>query len=76
MKKLLILVLVFNSIAIQSQEKPDKYKLPELKMKLNEDGTHFIKAGMVAQFWGRYNESNNGTTVDGYVKNSTSDLGL
>jgi hypothetical protein len=75
MKSILISALLIVNIA-QAQDKPKDYKLPELKKNLNEDGSHFIKAGMVAQFWGRYNENNSGTTVDGYAQNSTSDLGI
>jgi len=75
MKKILIYCLLFAG-SLNAQDKPKDYKLPEIKKTLNEDGSHFIKAGMVAQFWGRYNENNNGTTVDGYLQKNTSDLAI
>jgi Phosphate-selective porin O and P len=59
-----------------SQETKTKVKIPELKKNLNESGSQFIKASFVAQFWGRYNENNPGTLVDGYPQSTTSDIGL
>jgi len=75
MKKTFIYCLLFMG-GINAQEKPQDYNLPEIKKSLNEDGSHFIKAGILAQFWGRYNENNNGTTVDGYPQKNTSDLAI
>ena len=46
----------------------------EMKLKLNEDGTHYLKWTFLNQVWLRYNESNPGTTVMGEpaVRPSTS----
>ncbi len=70
---LLSITLIFQSFA---QESKPNYKLLELKKNLNESGSQFIKATFLGQFWGRYNESNTGTLVDGYSQSSTSDLGI
>ncbi len=59
-----------------SQESKANYAFPELKKKLNESGSQFIKASFVAQFWGRYNENNPGTKVDGTLQDYTSDIGI
>ncbi len=75
MKNSIILCLLLHS-GLHAQVKLKDYKLPEIKKNLNESGSLFIKAGMVAQFWGRYNESNNGTTVDGYLQKNTSDIAI
>jgi len=48
----------------------------ELKVNLNEDGSHYLKATVTAQIWARYNQSNTGTTVFGYNKPETFDIGL
>lgn len=59
-----------------SQDKSGNYKLPELKKTFNESGSQYIKATVLGQFWGRYNDNNPGTTVDGYAEKATSDLGI
>lgn len=59
-----------------SQESKPTFQFPELKKNLNESGSHFIKTSFVAQFWGRYNENNPGTLVDGFSQNTTSDIGI
>ena len=42
-----------------------KQELEELRLTLNDDGSHFIKATFLNQVWLRCNESNPGTTVLG-----------
>lgn len=49
---------------------------PELKIKFNDDGSHYLKATIAAQVWGRYNENNPGTTIYGFESPSTFDIGL
>lgn len=55
-----------------TKEKPNK----DLTFNLNEDGSNYIDVNLVTQIWFRYNQSNPGTTVFGYEKNETFDIGL
>jgi hypothetical protein len=59
----------------QSSGEPQK-ELDELRLKLNESGSHYIKATILNQVWLRYNESNPGTTVLGDPTSETFDIGL
>lgn len=68
----LILILSLSSLQVISQTKPDR----ELKINLNDDGSHYLKATFTGQVWMRYNESNPGTTVNGYKEPHTYDIGL
>ena len=56
------------------QEKPKEAR--ELKMNLNETGSHYIKATFLNQVWLRYNQSNPGTHVLNEPKAETFDIGL
>lgn len=64
--------LVAQSDAEQKKTLPNK----SLKFDLNEDGSHYLKASFTAQIWARYNQSNPGTTIYGYEKSETFDIGL
>lgn len=55
---------------------PHKNKIEELRLKLNDDGTHYLKMVFLNQVWFRYNDSNPGTTVLGEQANQTFDIGL
>jgi hypothetical protein len=79
------ILLLFSVGAAFAQEKtkdetpvpaPPKKELEELRLKLNEDGSHYIKATILNQVWLRYNESNPGTTVLGDATSETFDIGL
>ena len=57
--------------------KPEpKKEIEELRLKLNEDGSHFIKATFLNQIWFRGNQSNPGTTALGEPAAQTFDIGL
>jgi len=58
----------------QAQEKPKE--LSELKLNLNETGSHYIKATFLNQVWFRYNQSNPGTRVLSDPTSQTFDIGL
>lgn len=45
-------------------------------IKLNEDGSHYMKFTLTNQIWSRYNQSNPGTTVEGTPKSETFDIGI
>lgn len=49
---------------------------PEMKYKLNDDGSHYIKATFLNQVWLRFNQSNPGTQVLGEPADNTFDIGL
>src|ERR1700752_4337131 len=72
-------VMVLSSIISFAQTAPvttPKPELEEIKTKLNEDGSHFIKFTFSNQTWLRFNQSNPGTTVIGERANQTVDIGL
>ncbi|MFL5753654.1 MAG: hypothetical protein ACJ76F_09620 [Bacteroidia bacterium] len=47
-----------------------------LKIYLNNDSTHYVKATGLAQIWVRFNENNPGSTVSGTKQSQTFDVGL
>ncbi len=63
--------IVFST---KAQDKPKE--IEELKIKLTEDGSRFIKATFLNQVWLRANQSNPGTTVLGDPTSKTFDIGL
>lgn len=72
MKKMVFAVCMLTAGVLRAQTKPDR----ELKMNLNDSGTHYMKATFTGQIWARYNESNPGTTIGGFEKSNTFDIGL
>lgn len=74
---MLFLNLIFLS-HISAQLKGDikKKEISELRLKLNEDGSHYVKFNVLGQFWLRYNESNPGTTVLKNAATKTFDIGI
>lgn len=75
MKKIFAsMALLWTVSFAYSQEKPKE--TTELKMNLNESGSHYIKATFLNQIWLRYNQSNPGTQVLGEPKAETFDIGL
>ncbi len=75
MNKIIIsLALLCVSLFSFAQEKPKE--ITELKLNLNEDGSHYLKATFLNQVWLRYNESNPGTLVLGQPASQTFDIGL
>jgi len=72
--RVFILPLCVWSISSIAQEKPKE--INELRLNLNEDGSHFLKATFLNQVWLRYNQSNPGTMVLNENNNETVDIGL
>ncbi|HTJ52192.1 MAG TPA: hypothetical protein VL443_22175 [Cyclobacteriaceae bacterium] len=62
--------------AEQPKPKSTANTIDELKLKLNDDGSHFIKATFSNQVWFRFNDSNPGTMSLGEKANQTFDIGL
>ena len=50
--------------------------IEEMKLKLNDEGTHYLKWTFMNQVWLRYNDSNPGTMVLGEPADNTFDIGL
>ncbi|MFM7429182.1 MAG: hypothetical protein ACKO1F_04705 [Flammeovirgaceae bacterium] len=83
MKQILTIILLAQCLSALAQEKkeeattpPPKKEIEELRLKLNEDGSHYLKATFLNQVWFRYNESNSSTTVLGDLTSETFDIGL
>lgn len=74
MKMILAAALVAAAGNALSQEAPKEAE--ELRYKLNESGSHYIKFTLGTQLWLRQNESNPGTLVLGEPANNTFDIGL
>lgn len=76
MKKLLPVLcwIVLAPVILKAQSQPNT--IGEMKLKLNEDGSHYLKWTFTNQVWFRFNESNPGTTVIGEPAGKTFDIGL
>lgn len=68
------LAISLSSLAQEQTQK--KKEIEEMKLNLNEDGSHYLKFTMLGQIWLRYNESNPGTTVLKESKPQTFDVGI
>lgn len=66
-----MLTCTFALAFAQDQPEPKK-EITELKLNLNDDGSHYIKATFLNQVWFRFNESNPGTTILGQTPQSPS----
>ena len=68
----------FSQVAPEQpvQPKAKSNTVEEMKLKLNEDGSHYLKWTFLNQVWLRYNDSNPGTLVMNEAANQTVDLGL
>jgi hypothetical protein len=51
-------------------------QISELRLKLNNDGSHYLKFNLLGQIWLRANQSNPGTTVLKKPESNTFDLGI
>ena len=71
---LLISICVYTP-KLNAQDQPKK-EIDELRLKMNEDGSHYLKMTFLNQVWFRYNDSNPGTTVMGEPADNTFDIGL
>ena len=75
MKKLLtIILLLCGAASVFAQDKPKE--IEEMRLKLNEDGSHYLKATFLNQVWFRYNDSNPYSTAVGSRATETFDIGL
>lgn len=71
-----ILLILLTSIALASFSQSSPNTVNELRLNLNEDGSHYLKGTFLNQVWLRYNQSNPRTTVLGNPAHETFDIGL
>jgi hypothetical protein len=75
-KKIIILFWVVLTPIFLFGQSGNSHTVEEMRLKLNEDGSHYLKWTFMNQVWLRYNDSNPGTTVLGEPANQTFDIGL
>ena len=75
MKPIYLACIVMLSARSAFAQEPPK-ELEELRIKLNESGSHYLKATFLNQVWVRFNDSNPGTCVLGEPASQTMDIGL
>jgi len=79
--KYLTLIFAFFSVffldlsEIKSQTN-SVYNNGELKIKLNEEGSHYIKGTFANQIWLRYTDNNPGSTVFNVPQKEVFDIGI
>jgi len=82
MKKAFLFFLTLAGVNGFAQQVPDEPKkeekktIEELKLKLNDDGSHYIKATFLNQTWFRFADYNPGTTVLTTPTSQGFDIGL
>jgi hypothetical protein len=75
MRRIIFLAgIVISALNVLGQTQPAN--IEEMKLKLNESGSHFLKWTFSNQTWIRFNDSNPGTTVLGEKAPNTFDIGL
>ena len=71
------LCVMISGVALaQDAPKEPPKEIDELRLKLNEDGSHYIKATFLNQIWLKYNQSNPESQVLGEPADQTFDIGL
>lgn len=75
-KKIIILFWVVLTPFFLFGQSGTSPTIEEMRLKLNEDGSHYLKWTFMNQVWLRYNDSNPGTTVMGEPADQTFDIGL
>ncbi|MBS1947363.1 MAG: hypothetical protein JST47_06310 [Bacteroidetes bacterium] len=72
------MVISYQSITIHAnaQDSTKKKEIDELRLKLTEDGTHYLKLAILGQLWLRFNQSNPASTVLKQPANETFDIGI
>ena len=73
---IILFTTVSRMVWAQEPVKEPAKEIDELRLKLNEDGSHYLKATFSNQIWFKFNDSNPGTQVLGEPANQTFDIGL
>ncbi|RYZ51163.1 MAG: hypothetical protein EOP49_12355, partial [Sphingobacteriales bacterium] len=73
----LCLLMCLSSHAFSQENVVAGYHpLREIKLNLTDDGSRYVKVTFMNQVWLRWNESNQGTLVNGQPADNTFDIGL
>src|SRR3954467_13693062 len=70
-----LLLLAVTGVSFAQDPEPPK-ETEELRLKLNQDGSHFIKATFMNQAWFKFSDNNPGTQTLGQNADQTFDIGL
>lgn len=73
---LMLNFILLSPISAQVNADSKKKEIDELRLKLNEDGSHYVKFNILGQLWFRHNQSNPGTTVLKESAAKTTDIGI
>ncbi|MEK6782485.1 MAG: hypothetical protein AABY93_12315 [Bacteroidota bacterium] len=76
MKNIFSVILFFCLIISVASAQEKSKEIEEMRVKINEDGSHYLKATFLNQVWLRYNDSNPGTLVLNDPTQHTVDIGL
>src|SRR5260221_3997631 len=68
--------ILSTDLLAQEQISAKKKDIDEIRLKLNDDGSHYLKLTLLGQLWFRYNQSNPGTTVLKEPTAETYDIGI
>ena len=79
--KYVIVLFILNfilsiDVSAQGKTSTEKKEISELRLKLNEDGSHYLKFTILGQLWFRYNKNNPGSTVLKESSKETFDIGI
>lgn len=69
----LVLITLFTSTTFAQNPLLEDGKI---KLRLNKDGSHYVRLTFLNQAWVRYNQNNPGSTINGDVEQNTVDVGL
>src|SRR5260221_1750627 len=68
--------ILSSNLLAQEQLSAKRKDIDEIRLKLNDDGSHYLKLTLLGQLWFRYNQSNPGTTVLKEPTAETYDIGI
>ncbi len=74
--QLFLMCFCVLSAPLHAQEHTTQKDIDELRLRLNDDGSHYLKVTFLNQVWFRFNQSNPETTVLGESSDNTFDIGL
>ncbi|HEY9116655.1 MAG TPA: hypothetical protein VIN11_02450, partial [Roseivirga sp.] len=67
LKTLFLLSIISSGLLAQNRD---------LRIKLNEDGSQYVRVTFLNQTWIRWTQNNPGSLVDGFAEDNTFDIGL
>jgi hypothetical protein len=73
---LILNFILSDGLSAQEKTTAEKKEISELRLKLNEDGSRYLKFTLLGQLWFRYNKSNPGTTVLKEASKQTFDISI